>query len=75
MYDYYIVATYDMGNGKRSDCLVCLAGHTAESAEHSRQMVLDGIANGKKEYAKIVGNVRIEYDKHEDCWWNQGGLD
>ena len=75
MYDYYIVATYDMGNGKQSDCLVCLAGHTAESAEDSKQRVLEGMANGKKEYATIIGNVRIECDKHENCWWNQGGLD
>lgn len=75
MYDYYIVATYDMGKGKRSDCLVCLAGHTAESAERVKQKVLDGIANGKKEYTDIVGNVCIKCDKHEQCWWNQGGLD
>lgn len=75
MFDYYIMATYDMGNGKQSDCLVCVAGQSEENAERVKQTVLDGMANGKKEYAKIVGNVRIERDKHENCWWNQGGLD
>lgn len=75
MYDYYIMATYDMGNGRQSDCLVCLAGHSEEQAEQAKARVLAEMQSGNKRYANIVGNVRIDKDKSEECWWNQGGLD
>ena len=75
MYDYYIMATYDMGNGKQSDCLVCLAGQTEEQAEQVKAKVIAEMQSGNKQYANIIGNVYIAKDKHEECWWNQGRLD
>lgn len=67
MFDYYVVGDYNIC-GRVMGCMICLAG----SDEKEAVAILEKtIANPPK---NCIGNIRLEKDKKENCWWN-GNLD
>jgi hypothetical protein len=68
MYDYFVVGDYEIC-GKVEGCLIRLAGN-----EEARALtILEEVKNNPPK--DCLGNIRLEKEKTEDCWWNQGGLD
>lgn len=67
-YDYFICGDYNI-YGKIEGCLICTCGADKEHAEEVLQKVL---SNPPKD---CLGNIRIEKEEADDCWWNQGRLD
>ena len=65
--DYFIVGDFNIC-GKIKGCLIRLCANEEQAKtdlEHIK-------ANPPSD---CLGNIRIECDKKEDCWWNQGNLD
>lgn len=67
-FDYFICGDYEV-NGEIHGCLICLAG---SDEEHAKKVLEKTMANPPK---KCLGNIRIEKEEKENCWWNQGHLD
>lgn len=70
--EYIIVADYNFGT-KVSECLVCLAGHSLESAAQTLQEV-----QTTERGARLLQggtNPRIKEVNSKDAWWNKGSLD
>lgn len=68
MYDYFVVGDFEVC-GKVSGCLIRCAGKDNE--ERANEVLAEVIANPPK---NCLGNIRLEKEKSEDCWWN-GKLD
>lgn len=68
MYDYFVVGDYEIC-GKIQSCLIRCAGKDDE--ERANKVLAEVIANPPK---NCLGNIHLEKDKSEDCWWN-GKLD
>lgn len=67
-YEYYIVGDFKIF-GRIEGCLIRVCGCDLDNA----QRVLDEVkANQPKD---CLGNIRIEKDEINNCWWNQGNLD
>lgn len=67
-FDYFICGDYEVG-GEIHTCLICLAGSDEENA---KKVLEKTMANPPK---KCLGNIHIEKEEKENCWWNQGHLD
>ena len=63
---YYIVGDFVTVN-KVESCLICL------TTESTKEKDLERIKNNPPK--DCLGNIKIEYDNSENCWWNQGSLD
>lgn len=64
---YYIVGDYNIC-GKITSCLIILCANKEQAKEDLKTI----IANPPKD---CLGNIHIESDNSENCWWNQGSLD
>lgn len=62
-YDYFVVGDYEVC-GKVRTCLIELAGTTEEHAKETFEKV---IANPPE---RCLGNIHIEKELKENCWWN-----
>ena len=62
-YDYFIVGDFEVC-GKVIPCLIELAGTTEEYANKKLEKV---IANPPE---RCFGNIHIEKEEKENCWWN-----
>ena len=68
MYDYFVVGDFEI-NGKAHTCLIKMYGG-------NEQLAVEGLAEVKRNPPEdCLGNIRLEKEKKENCWWNQGGLD
>lgn len=67
-YDYFICGDYEV-NGKIEICLICTCG---TNGEHAKKVLEEKIANPPSD---CLGNIHIEKEESEKCWWNCGNLD
>ena len=65
--EYFIVGDFNVC-GKIKSCLIRLCG----TEERAKKTLPEIIANPPE---GCLGNIRIESDDWDNCWWNQGGLD
>lgn len=67
-FDYFVVGDFDR-DGEISTNLICLCSDKPELAEKTLQ---EQIKNPPK---NCIGNIRIEKELKQSCWWNQGRID
>lgn len=63
----YIVGDYNICN-KIMSCLIILCANEEQAKKDLEKIK----ANPPKD---CLGNIHIESDNNENCWWNQGNLD
>ena len=62
-YDYFICGDYEI-NGQVECCLICTCG---KNEEHAKKVLEEQIANPP---INCLGNIHIEKEESEKCWWN-----
>ena len=67
-FDYFICGDYEVC-GKIVSCLIYTCGCNEENA---KEVLEKTIANPPE---RCLGNIHIEKEERENCWWNQGNLD
>ena len=67
-FEYFICGDYDVC-GKIESCLISICGC---DKEHAEKVLEKTIANPPK---NCLGNIHIEQEEINKCWWNKGNLD
>ena len=68
-FDYFICGDYEVCGNVRS-CLICLGSRNDEAQANKK--LQEVLANPPQD---CLGNIHIEKEESNNCWWNQGNLD